>query len=275
MTGRSKDEPQDNSQDDALAWLGRASTYGGVPVRRIDTHAGIVFLAGARALKVKRAVRFPFLDFSTLAKRRAACLAEIDANRPFAPELYRGVIAVTRGRTAGLRSAATASRSSGRSTCAASTSARRSITSPRRQNDARDRRQLARGVTRPTPSAAREAAPGPSACATTSRRTNRIPRRIDCFRKTLRRTHRRERLALATPSHAARGARQGRPRAPLYGDLHLGNIALIGGGRCRSTPSSSIPPSPPSTCSTTSPSCSWTCRAQLEPAANASSTATS
>jgi aminoglycoside phosphotransferase family enzyme/predicted kinase len=66
-------------------------------VRRIDTHAGVVFLAGERALKVKRAVRFPFLDFSTLARRKAACLAEIEANRPFAPELYHGVIAVTRG----------------------------------------------------------------------------------------------------------------------------------------------------------------------------------
>ena len=49
-----------------------------------------------RALKVKRAVRFPFLDFSTLAKRRAACEAEIEANRPFAPELYHGVVAITR-----------------------------------------------------------------------------------------------------------------------------------------------------------------------------------
>jgi aminoglycoside phosphotransferase family enzyme/predicted kinase len=96
MTGRSTDEPQDKSQDDALALLARASTYGGIAVQRIDTHAGIVFLAGERALKVKRAVRFPFLDFSTLEKRKAACLAEIEANRPFAPELYRGVIAVTR-----------------------------------------------------------------------------------------------------------------------------------------------------------------------------------
>jgi uncharacterized protein len=88
----------DHSQNDVFAFLGRASTYGDVAVRRIDTHAGIVFLAGERALKIKRAVRFPFLDFSTLAKRKAACLAEIEANRPFAPELYRGVIAVTRGR---------------------------------------------------------------------------------------------------------------------------------------------------------------------------------
>jgi uncharacterized protein len=98
MTGRSTDEPQDKSQDDALALLAGASTFGGIAVQRIDTHAGIVFLAGERALKVKRAVRFPFLDFSTLEKRKAACLAEIEANRPFAPELYRGVVAVTRGR---------------------------------------------------------------------------------------------------------------------------------------------------------------------------------
>jgi uncharacterized protein len=87
----------DHSQDDVFAFLGRASTYGGIAVRRIDTHAGVIFLAGERALKIKRAVHFPFLDFSTLAKRKAACLAEIEANRPFAPELYRGVIAVTRG----------------------------------------------------------------------------------------------------------------------------------------------------------------------------------
>jgi uncharacterized protein len=97
MTGLPTGEPQDRSQDDVLPFLGRVSTYGGIPVRRIDTHAGVVFLAGDRALKVKRAVRFPFLDFSTLAKRKAACLAEIEANRPFAPQLYRGVIAVTRG----------------------------------------------------------------------------------------------------------------------------------------------------------------------------------
>ena len=42
-------------------------------VHRIDTHAASVFLEGDRALKIKRAVRFPFLDYSTLAKRKAAC----------------------------------------------------------------------------------------------------------------------------------------------------------------------------------------------------------
>ena len=55
-----------------------------------------MFLAGDRALKVKRAVRFPFLDYSTLAKRKAACEAELEVNRPFAPELYRRVAPITR-----------------------------------------------------------------------------------------------------------------------------------------------------------------------------------
>ncbi len=86
------------SQDDVFAYLERPLTHGGASVRRIDTHAAVVFLAGERAFKVKRAVRFPFLDFSTLEKRRQACTAEIEANRPFAPELYRGVVAITRER---------------------------------------------------------------------------------------------------------------------------------------------------------------------------------
>ena len=51
---------------------------------------------GHRALKVKRAVRFPFLDYSTLAKRKAACEAELDVNRRFAPALYRRVVPITR-----------------------------------------------------------------------------------------------------------------------------------------------------------------------------------
>src|SRR5271169_4362269 len=84
------------SQDEVFAFLGRPSTYGGADVRRIDTHAAVVFLAGERAYKVKRAVRFPFLDFSTLEKRRKACAAEIEANRPFAPALYCRVVAITR-----------------------------------------------------------------------------------------------------------------------------------------------------------------------------------
>ena len=65
-------------------------------MKRIDTHAASLFLAGERALKVKRAVRFPFLDFSTLEKRKAACETELAINRRTAPMIYRRVVAITR-----------------------------------------------------------------------------------------------------------------------------------------------------------------------------------
>ncbi|WP_157449971.1 bifunctional aminoglycoside phosphotransferase/ATP-binding protein [Bradyrhizobium sp. ARR65] len=64
-------------------------------VQRIDTHAASVFLEGNRALKIKRAVRFPFLDYSTLEKRKAACDEELKVNRQFAPQIYRRVVPIT------------------------------------------------------------------------------------------------------------------------------------------------------------------------------------
>src|SRR5664280_950123 len=86
----------EDEQQAVVAFLGDPATHGGAPVTRIVTHAARVFLAGARALKIKRAVRFPFLDFSSLAKRRAACEAEIAVNHTLAPAIYRGVVAITR-----------------------------------------------------------------------------------------------------------------------------------------------------------------------------------
>jgi aminoglycoside phosphotransferase family enzyme/predicted kinase len=82
------------SQDEVLDFLGRPQD--GVVPHRIDTHASAVFLWPDRALKIKRAVRFPFLDYSTLDRRKGACEAELAVNRPFAPEIYRGVVAITR-----------------------------------------------------------------------------------------------------------------------------------------------------------------------------------
>src|SRR5215467_11292474 len=83
-------------QDAVFALLADPATHGGSAVKRVDTHAASVFLAGERALKVKRAVRFPFLDYSTLAKRKEACEAELRINRSFAPDIYRRVLAITR-----------------------------------------------------------------------------------------------------------------------------------------------------------------------------------
>jgi uncharacterized protein len=85
-----------DGQDEVFAFLADPATHGGQKVSRIDTHAASVFLAGDRALKVKRAVRFPFLDYSTLEKRKAACEAELAVNAPYAPEIYRGTVSITR-----------------------------------------------------------------------------------------------------------------------------------------------------------------------------------
>lgn len=85
-----------DTQKEIFGFLADPRTHGVQKVARIDTHAASVFLAGDRALKVKRAVRFPFLDYSTLEKRKAACEAELAVSAPYAPEIYRGVVAITR-----------------------------------------------------------------------------------------------------------------------------------------------------------------------------------
>jgi aminoglycoside phosphotransferase family enzyme len=88
------------TQDAVFELLGNPETYGvagaAKPVTRYQTHAAFVFLAGDRAYKVKRAVRYPFLDFSSLDKRKAACAAELDINRKFAPRLYHRIVPITR-----------------------------------------------------------------------------------------------------------------------------------------------------------------------------------
>jgi aminoglycoside phosphotransferase family enzyme/predicted kinase len=86
----------DRTQDAVFSLLCNPATYGGnFEVHRCDTHAAAVFLAGNRALKVKKAVQFPFLDYSTLEKRKAACRAELEVNRRFAPHLYRRIVPIT------------------------------------------------------------------------------------------------------------------------------------------------------------------------------------
>jgi uncharacterized protein len=66
--------------------------------KRVDTHASILFLEKDRVLKVKRDVRLPFLDYSTIEKRKTACEEELVVNKQFAPDIYRRVIAITRGK---------------------------------------------------------------------------------------------------------------------------------------------------------------------------------
>jgi aminoglycoside phosphotransferase family enzyme/predicted kinase len=82
-----------STQAAVLTFLGSRKN----PVKRIDTHASIVFLEPDRVLKIKRAIRLPFLDYSTLTKRKRACEAELAVNKYYAPELYRRIVPITRG----------------------------------------------------------------------------------------------------------------------------------------------------------------------------------
>jgi aminoglycoside phosphotransferase family enzyme/predicted kinase len=86
-------EPATSAQDQeaVLTFLGNHEPK----CKRIDTHASIVFLGKDRVFKVKRAVRLPFLDYSTLEKRKRACEEELFINRRFAPNLYRRIVPVT------------------------------------------------------------------------------------------------------------------------------------------------------------------------------------
>jgi aminoglycoside phosphotransferase family enzyme/predicted kinase len=85
-------------QAKVLEFMGWGEAYDApaATVERIETHASVVFLAGDFAYKVKRAVKYPFLDFSTLEKRHAACLNELRINTRAAPQLYLEVVPITR-----------------------------------------------------------------------------------------------------------------------------------------------------------------------------------
>jgi aminoglycoside phosphotransferase family enzyme/predicted kinase len=86
------------SQDQAevIDFLSAPSTHGGTPVERTDTHGSVLFLAGPRAWKLKRAVKYDYMDFSTIDRRRAMCEAEVRVNRRTAPAIYRGVVPISR-----------------------------------------------------------------------------------------------------------------------------------------------------------------------------------
>ncbi|MBI1182178.1 MAG: AAA family ATPase [Alphaproteobacteria bacterium] len=82
-------------QNEIIEFLASGRAFGGAPVRHIETHISHVFLVGDRAWKLKRAVRFNFLDFSTAERRRDACDREVVLNRRTAPSLYLGIRPVT------------------------------------------------------------------------------------------------------------------------------------------------------------------------------------
>ncbi len=66
-------------------------------IEHVETHISHVYLAGDYAYKLKKPVDFGFLDFTSLAKRRAACAEELRLNRRLVPDVYLAVVPVCRG----------------------------------------------------------------------------------------------------------------------------------------------------------------------------------
>ena len=80
--------------DAKVSFLSRPDAYRPMPdeVMCRETHMSWVFLAGDRVYKLKKPVRFPYLDFSSVARREAACRAELRLNRALAPDIYLDVL---------------------------------------------------------------------------------------------------------------------------------------------------------------------------------------
>ncbi len=62
--------------------------------RLVETHVSKVYLMTTRVYKVKKSVHYPYLDYSTLKKRKKACEKEVILNRRTAPSIYLGIKAI-------------------------------------------------------------------------------------------------------------------------------------------------------------------------------------
>src|SRR6266480_6645831 len=84
------------SQESSVAAMTQATFYPKPPdrVTHRETHISHLFFAGALVYKIKKAVRYDFLDFSTLARRRYYLQEEFHLNRRLAPSVYLGVMPI-------------------------------------------------------------------------------------------------------------------------------------------------------------------------------------
>lgn len=99
--------PQIGSMDlqAKVACLSRPEIYPERPaaVEVVQTHMSFVFLTGSYAYKLKKPVRYHFLDFSTLEARYRDCQEEVRLNRRLARDVYLGVVPLTLAPQGGLR----------------------------------------------------------------------------------------------------------------------------------------------------------------------------
>jgi aminoglycoside phosphotransferase family enzyme len=81
-----------------VAFLKTPDAYAGArgPVGCRETHMSWVFSTEDEVYKLKKPIRLPYLDFSSLERRRAACRAELVLNRRLAPDVYKSLAPLTR-----------------------------------------------------------------------------------------------------------------------------------------------------------------------------------
>ncbi|MCC7251792.1 bifunctional aminoglycoside phosphotransferase/ATP-binding protein [Hyphomicrobium sp.] len=88
----------DREAAELMAFLTDPASYADRPdrIETIETHAARVILAGDKAFKIKKRVKLPFLNFTTLAERQRALARELELNRDQAPEIYIGLVDIGR-----------------------------------------------------------------------------------------------------------------------------------------------------------------------------------
>ena len=85
-------------QTEVIACLTNPESYKFNPkmIEQIETHGALIFLVGNEVFKIKKSVKFPYMDFSNIELRKQACFNELKINKPYAPEIYVDVIPITR-----------------------------------------------------------------------------------------------------------------------------------------------------------------------------------
>ena len=93
------------AQNTVVEALLKAETYPEKPskVELIQTHISFVFVTDALVYKVKKAVNFGFLDFSTLEKRRFFCEKELELNRRLCPDIYLEVVPINKAKNIAIK----------------------------------------------------------------------------------------------------------------------------------------------------------------------------
>lgn len=95
-TGGRNPEDGGPSMEHKVAFLSSAASHRGVEEVEVkETRMAWVFLAGDRVYKMKKPVRYPYLDYSTPEKRRRICETELGLNRRLAPDVYLRVAPLT------------------------------------------------------------------------------------------------------------------------------------------------------------------------------------